>query len=143
VVLTRFQGLFAAVVTPIHEDGRLDLPTFDRLVEFLVAAGVDGICITGATGEYPHVETADRLALIGRAAGRLPRDRTLLVGIGAPNPRRVVELGAASFEAGSRAGRSARLRFAGEPRRARSVPVVRPPGLYERPCVRDRTRAAA
>jgi 4-hydroxy-tetrahydrodipicolinate synthase len=103
VVLTRFQGLFAAVVTPVHDDGRLDLSTFDRVVDFLVAAGVDGICITGATGEFPHVETADRLALIRRAGGRLPRDRALLVGIGAVNPHRVVELGAASFEAGSRA----------------------------------------
>lgn len=103
MVLSRVKGLFAAVLTPTGEDGRLDLSTFDRVVDFLLASGVDGICITGATGEYPHVETADRLALIRRAAGRLPPDRALLVGIGAPNPRRVVELGAASFDAGSRA----------------------------------------
>ena len=43
-------GLFAAVVTPIHEDGRIDFGTFDRIVAFLVEAGVSGICIAGATG---------------------------------------------------------------------------------------------
>jgi 4-hydroxy-tetrahydrodipicolinate synthase len=99
----RIAGLFAAVVTPVHGDGRLDLDTFDRLVDFLVGAGVDGICIAGATGEYPHFETADRRAVIRRAAERLTRDRTLLVGIGAASMRRTIELGAAAFEVGSRA----------------------------------------
>ena len=44
-------GLFAAVATPIHDDGRFDEAGFDRLVDFLVEAGVDGICIGGATGD--------------------------------------------------------------------------------------------
>ena len=99
----RIAGLFPAVATPVHHDGRLDLGTFDRIVDFLVEAGAEGICITGATGEYPHFETTDRKTIIRRAAERLPRDRTLLVGIGAPSPRAAVELGGAAFDAGSRA----------------------------------------
>ena len=95
-------GLFAAVATPIHDDGRFDEAGFDRLVEFLVAAGVDGICIGGATGEYPHFETAERTAVIRRAADRLPRDRGLLVGIGASSMRRAIALGEAAVAAGSR-----------------------------------------
>ncbi len=96
-------GLFAAVVTPIQEDGRLDLRTFDRLVEFLVDAGVSGVCIAGATGEYPHFETHDRKAVIRRAAERLPERLDLLVGIGAPSMHHVVELGRTAMDAGSRA----------------------------------------
>src|SRR6059036_2176622 len=85
-------GLFAAVVTPIHDDGRVDFGTFDRIVAFLVESGVPGICIAGATGEYPHFETADRKAVIRRAAERLPDDRALLVGIGAPSIRHAIAL---------------------------------------------------
>lgn len=96
-------GLFAAVVTPVHDDGRVDLSTLDRLVDFLVDSGVSGICIAGATGEYPHFETAERTAVIRRAAARVPADRALLVGIGAPSIRLVVELGEAAMAAGSRA----------------------------------------
>ncbi|MEK6629811.1 MAG: dihydrodipicolinate synthase family protein [Acidobacteriota bacterium] len=96
-------GLFAAVATPIHADGRTDLGTFDRLVDLLVDAGVHGICIAGATGEYPHFETADRKAIIRRAAERLPRDCALLVGIGAPSMRHAIELGETAANAGSRA----------------------------------------
>ena len=97
------RGLFAAVVTPIHEDGRIDLGTFDRVADFLLEGGASGICIAGATGEYPHFETADRKVLIRRAAERVPRDTALLVGIGAPSMQHVVELGQTALEAGSRA----------------------------------------
>jgi 4-hydroxy-tetrahydrodipicolinate synthase len=96
-------GLFAAVVTPTREDGRIDLETFDRVLEFLVAAGVTGVCLGGATGEYPHFETADRMTLIRRASARLPHDIPLLVGIGAPSIRLVLELGQCAMDAGSRA----------------------------------------
>src|SRR5687767_2970435 len=96
-------GLFAAVATPIHDDGRVDYATFDRLIDFLVEAGVSGICLAGATGEYPHFETADRKALVRRAAGRLPHDRALLVGIGGPSIRHTIDLGETALESGSRA----------------------------------------
>ncbi len=96
-------GLFAAVVTPTREDGRIDLPTFDRIVDFLVEAGVAGICIAGATGEYPHFESVDRKMIIRRAAERLPRGCSLLVGIGAPSMRHAIDLGETAMEAGSRA----------------------------------------
>ena len=96
-------GLFAAVPTPVDDDGRIDAAAFDRVVDFVVDAGVSGICIAGATGEYPHFETADRKALVSRAAARLPRDRALLVGIGAPSMRLAIELGEGAMAAGSRA----------------------------------------
>jgi 4-hydroxy-tetrahydrodipicolinate synthase len=96
-------GIFAAVVTPTHEDGRVDLDAFDRIVVFLAEAGVSGFCIGGATGEYPHFETADRLVLIERAARRLPAASALLVGIGAASVRHVFELGCVSVDAGARA----------------------------------------
>lgn len=100
---TAIAGLFAAVATPVHVDGRIDFPTFDRLVDFLVDAGASGICIAGATGEYPHFETTDRKAIIRRAAERLPRACALLVGIGAPSTRLAIELGETAFAVGSRA----------------------------------------
>ena len=95
-------GLFAAVPTPVDDEGRIDEAVFDRVVDFVVEAGVSGICIAGATGEYPHFETADRKAIIRRAAARLPRDRALLVGVGAPSMRHAIELGEAAMKAGSR-----------------------------------------
>ena len=96
-------GLFAAVATPLTAEGALDLPNFDRLVRFLVAAGVDGICVGGATGEYPHTTVADRIALVRRAADLLPRDLALLVGVGTPAPSHAPRLGEEAMSAGARA----------------------------------------
>lgn len=96
-------GIFAAVATPIDSAGRPDLAAFDRLVDFLVDAGLDGICVGGATGEYPHFEVAERQALVRRAASRLPSDSILLAGIGGTPVTRVLELGRSALESGARA----------------------------------------
>ena len=96
-------GLFAAVATPVKADGRVDFGSFDRIVDFLIDAGASGVCIAGATGEYPHFETADRKAMIRRAAARAPRGAALLVGIGAPSVHLTIELGEAALAAGSTA----------------------------------------
>src|ERR671933_3095436 len=97
-----FSGLFAAVPTPVHDDGRLNLAVLDRIVAFVMSAGVDGVCVGGATGEYPHFETADRKAVIERAAANVTTG-ALLVGVGAPSLRVVTELGEAAARAGSAA----------------------------------------
>jgi len=97
------KGLIAALPTPVRDDGCPDLATLDRVIDFVAAAGVDGICVGGATGEYPHVETADRLAVIRRAAEQLPRGLILLVGIGASSLRRTIELGRCAIDHGAHA----------------------------------------
>lgn len=94
-------GLFAALATPIDAAGRVDLATFDRLLEFLLAAGVDGVVVGGATGEFPHFQMRERAELVRRAAERLPRNRRLVVGIGGPSMRRVIKFGRTAIEAGA------------------------------------------
>jgi 4-hydroxy-tetrahydrodipicolinate synthase len=96
-------GLFAALTTPRTDWGALDVETFDRHVDLLVEAGVDGICLGGATSEYPHVGTDERQHMIRRAARRLPADQALVVAIGAPSLGQIVDLAACAFEHGSRA----------------------------------------
>jgi 4-hydroxy-tetrahydrodipicolinate synthase len=96
-------GVIAAVATPSAANGGLHVATFERLVDFLIESGVDGLCLGGATSEYPNVPIADRHAAISAAGRRLPLDRALLVAIGAPSFRQVLELGESARDAGSRA----------------------------------------
>lgn len=97
------KGLFAAIPTPIGDEGQIDLSTLDRLVAFVLDAGVHGVCIGGATGEYPHFEVAERKAILRHVVSILPSDRALLVGIGGPSIRHVLDIGRAGMEAGCRA----------------------------------------
>jgi 4-hydroxy-tetrahydrodipicolinate synthase len=99
----RLSGLFPAVATPTTSLGAVDYPTLDRLCEFLFERGAHGLCVGGATSEYPHFEQADRLEMVRRVARRAPRGATLVAAIGATSMPRVLELGRAAFESGYRA----------------------------------------
>ena len=69
-------AIFAALCTPIDDAGRPDLDTFDRVIDFAMEHGVEGVVLGGATAEFPHFGLEDRAALIRRAvksmAGRGP-----------------------------------------------------------------------
>ncbi len=95
-------GLFAAAVTPRTATGVIDVAAFDRVLDLLLAAGVDGICLGGATAEYPHASRDERLDLIQHTARRIG-NATLLVGVGAAAPTDVVPLGRAALDAGAHA----------------------------------------
>ncbi|BCS34717.1 hypothetical protein TBR22_A39430 [Luteitalea sp. TBR-22] len=95
-------GLYAAAVTPRTDDGTIDMLAFDRVLDLLLAAGVAGVCLGGATAEYPHASREERMRLIAHTARRIG-DRGLLVGIGAAAPTDVVPLGHAALDAGARA----------------------------------------
>ena len=57
-----FEGLSVAVVTPLRQ-GTLDEPATERLVDFLVASGVDCLVVAGSTGEGATLRAAERRRL--------------------------------------------------------------------------------
>jgi 4-hydroxy-tetrahydrodipicolinate synthase len=96
----RIQGLYPAVATPVRSDGAVDPAAFDRLCEFVLERGADGICVGGATSEYTRFEMPERLEMLRRAPRSAARGTTLLAAIAAPSLPRTLELGRAAFEAG-------------------------------------------
>ena len=71
------QGSLVAIVTPMFEDGSLDLDALRALIDFHVGAGTDGIVIVGTTGESPTVDFDEHCLLIKttveQVAGRIDR----------------------------------------------------------------------
>jgi 4-hydroxy-tetrahydrodipicolinate synthase len=94
-------GSLVAIVTPMHEDGSLDLERFRRLIDFHVREGTDGIVVVGTTGESPTVDWDEHRLLIKTAvdhvAGRVP----VIAGTGANSTREAIELSAYAKEAGA------------------------------------------
>lgn len=70
-----FDGLTVAMVTPF-KDGTLDLEATARLVEFLIAGGVEGLVVSGSTGEAATTTLEERRVLWKlvkhQARGRVP-----------------------------------------------------------------------
>jgi len=95
------KGSIVAIVTPMHEDGSLDLAAFRALIDFHIEQGTDGIVVVGTTGESPTVDVEEHELLIAEAvkhsAGRIP----VIAGTGANSTKEAIELAAFSKKAGA------------------------------------------
>ncbi len=96
-------GSLVAIVTPMHEDGRLDPGAFKKLIDWHVAEGTDGIVVVGTTGESPTVDVDEHKELIRLAVehsrGRIP----IIAGTGGNSTAEAVELTASAKQAGATA----------------------------------------
>ena len=104
--MTTITGSIVAIVTPMHEDGSLDLPGMRRLVDFHVQEGTDAICVVGTTGESPTVNVDEHHELIRlvvkQVAGRVP----VIAGTGANSTAEAIEMTQFAKEAGADAALS-------------------------------------
>lgn len=69
-------GIFPALPTPVDDAANVDTGAVQRLIEFLLGAGVDGLVPVGGTGEYAALSPADRRRMVEvtvqAVAGRVP-----------------------------------------------------------------------
>jgi len=98
-----FHGSMVALVTPMHEDGRLDFVALDGLIEFHIKNSTDAIVVVGTTGESATLDTEEHCATIARAvttsAGRVP----IIAGTGANSTSEAIALTQCATEAGANA----------------------------------------
>jgi 4-hydroxy-tetrahydrodipicolinate synthase len=73
-----FSGSMVAIVTPMTADGGLDWPAWDRLLDFHLREGTDGIVVAGTTGESPALSLDEIEELARRAVARC-RGRTKII----------------------------------------------------------------
>ncbi|MDD5403598.1 MAG: 4-hydroxy-tetrahydrodipicolinate synthase [Sulfuricella sp.] len=97
------KGSLVAIVTPMRDDGSLDLERLQALIDFHVGEGTDAIVVVGTTGESPTVNYDEHCQLIRaaveQAAGRLP----VIAGTGANSTSEAIELTRCAKEAGASA----------------------------------------
>ena len=77
-----FRGSMVALVTPMGDDGSLDLPAFDRLVEFHVEQGTCALVVAGTTGESATLSAAEQAELVRRAVNRARERVPVIAGTG-------------------------------------------------------------
>jgi 4-hydroxy-tetrahydrodipicolinate synthase len=96
-------GSLVAIVTPMLEDGRLDMARFKSLIDWHIAQGTSAIVVVGTTGESPTVDFDEHKELIRVAvehsAGRLP----IIAGTGGNSTAEAIELSEAAKKTGATA----------------------------------------
>ena len=94
-------GSIVALVTPMHEDGRIDFDALRRLVDWHIAEGTQCIGAVGTTGESPTVSVEEHCEVIRvaveHAAGRIP----VMAGAGGNSTAEAIELSRFALKVGA------------------------------------------
>ena len=87
----KFHGVIPPVVTPLDKDKNFDQKSFDKLINYLIDAGVDGLFVLGSSGSVAFLTSEERCQVLACAvkvvAGRVP----ILAGVIDTQTNRVIE----------------------------------------------------
>jgi 4-hydroxy-tetrahydrodipicolinate synthase len=97
--MARFGQVIAAMITPFHDDGRLDLDGAAKLASWLVEQGNDGLVVAGTTGESPTLTHPEQIELIRTVSQAV--SVPVLAGTGSNDTRAAIELTEHATEAGA------------------------------------------
>ena len=75
------RGIIPPMITPLLDRDTLDVEGLNRLIEHLIAGGVNGIFVLGSTGEGPALSYRLRYELIERACRQVDGRVPVLIGI--------------------------------------------------------------
>lgn len=96
-----FTGVATALATPFQQDGSLNLPAWEALIEEQIQEGVSGLVIGGTTGEGMTITDAEFETLLTKAIDITAGRAVIIAGTGSNNTalsiektKRAAELGA-------------------------------------------------
>jgi len=95
------RGSMVALITPMHEDGSLDIEALHRVIDFHIDQGTDAIVAVGTTGESATLDHEEHCRVIRlvveHANGRIP----IIAGTGANSTTEAIDLTRCAQEAGA------------------------------------------
>jgi 4-hydroxy-tetrahydrodipicolinate synthase len=92
-------GVYVIAPTPFETDGRIDLPSIDRLVDFYAQVGVSGTTVLGQLGEAPKLDQEEALEVAKRFIQRSVTPT--IVGVSAPGFAAMRALAREAMDAGA------------------------------------------
>ncbi len=88
----RIRGSIPAIVTPMREDGGLDLPAFRKLIDWQIEEGTNALVVVGTSGESATLTVDEHILMVKTAveqsAGRIP----VIAGAGGNSTAEAIEL---------------------------------------------------
>lgn len=93
------KGVYVIAVTPFLDNGEIDWPSVDRMVDFYEEKGVTGLTILGLLGEAPKMTSEESKAIAKRVITRAKVP--VVVGVTAPGLAAMRELADSVMEIGA------------------------------------------
>jgi len=100
-MLLNLNGIIAALPTPFDHEGNIDHEKLKSNLEYWNQTDLSGYLILGSTGEFPHLTTEEKLAVIETVRSAMAADKLLLVGTGELSTRQTIEMSKRAHEMGA------------------------------------------
>lgn len=84
-------GSIVAIVTPFKANGEIDVDAFDKLIEFHLSNGTDGLVVCGTTGETPALTGDEDAFLIERAVKQVGGKIPVIAGTGSNSTQECIK----------------------------------------------------
>ena len=88
--MKELKGAMTALITPMKENGDLDLDGFKKLVNFQLEQGIDGIVPLGTTGETPTLDDSEEEKLIRIAVDEVKGKVPVIIGTGSNSTKHML-----------------------------------------------------
>lgn len=95
------QGLFTALVTPFDENNEIDKEAWEKHLDYQLEGGVDGLVVSGTTGESPTFSDEEFEYLVRSARKAAGNDKRVIAGSGANDTRKTIRRSRIAEEAGA------------------------------------------
>ena len=96
-----FNGSIVALVTPFTEQGEIDFPALDGLVDFHLENDSDGLVIAGTTGESATLSSQEFTEVLSRVIERVNSKIPVLAGTGSASTKAAIEQTGRAAELGA------------------------------------------
>jgi 4-hydroxy-2-oxoglutarate aldolase len=97
-------GIIAALPTPFGHDGEVDHDKLRSNLRHWNQTDLRGYLILGSTGEFPHLTTDEKLAVIETTRDEMSGGKLLLVGTGELSTRQTIEMTRRAHDLGADGG---------------------------------------
>lgn len=101
-----FEGSMVALVTPMRDDGSLDMAALRKLVDWHIDQGTNAIVAVGTTGESATLSVEEHVAVIEAVVEQVDGKIPVIAGTGANSTSEAIELMHAAQKAGANGGLS-------------------------------------
>ncbi len=78
-----FKGSYVALITPMHDNGDVDYPALERLIDFHIEQGTHGIVAVGTTGESPTLPFDEHVEVVRQTVKMVDKKIPVMAGAGA------------------------------------------------------------
>ncbi|MFM5904767.1 MAG: 4-hydroxy-tetrahydrodipicolinate synthase [Micrococcales bacterium] len=96
-----FGQVLVALVTPMNHEGEVDWDSTEKLIDYVISNGADGVVVTGTTGETSTLTDAEKLKLVTVAKSVSAGRAKVITGGGSNETAHAIQLYKASEAAGA------------------------------------------